>query len=298
MKIGVNILGLEPTVGGDIDGILDVAVAADRSGIDVLTLGDHLGFHRPTHQTRREAHAFPFTLEEPWPEPVTLLSAVAALTQQIRLSTFVLIAPLRPALLLAKQLATLDRISNGRVMMGFGVGWQEEEFAAAGMPFEGRFADLEDYVGAMRSLWGTPPASYKARHFEFDDFYSLPLPVQGSQLPILFGLAPLPKNLDRIARLSQGWALNPADRRIFAEKAAEIKRLAREYGRDPDALEFDVGQAAVRDADGNLDKGAIRDNVKRAEDDGATISSFLLRDGCRTKDEIGPFLEFAATLKD
>ena len=222
IKVGVNILGLQGVIGGTVRDVLDVVVAADRKGVDYVTLGDHLGFQRSAHQTRRETHAFPFPLEEPWPEPIAFLSAVAALTSRIRLSTFVLIAPLRPTLLLAKQLATLDNISNGRVTMGLGVGWQEEEFAADGMVFEGRFGDLEDMVTAMRALWSEPPAKASGRHFHFEDFYSLPRPVQGADLPLLFGIKPTQRNIDRMARLANGWALNPADRKEFVDTVKEV----------------------------------------------------------------------------
>jgi probable F420-dependent oxidoreductase len=298
IKVGVNILGLQGLIGGTVRDVLDVAVAADRKGVDVLTLGDHLGFQRSAHQARRETHAFPFVLEEPWPEPITFLSAAAALTSRIRLSTFVLIAPLRPTLLLAKQLATLDNISNGRVTMGLGVGWQVEEFAAAGMEFEGRFGDLEDMVAAMRALWSEPPATAKGRHFHFEDFYSLPRPVQGADLPLLFGIKPSPRNIDRMARLSDGWALNPADRKEFVATVAEIKRLATSYGRDPEAFQFDVGQGPSLTQEGVLDTETIRRRVRKDEADGATIVSFLARDFCKTRDDIEPFLDFIVSLKE
>jgi probable F420-dependent oxidoreductase len=297
VKISVNILGLQGTVGSMRD-LLDVVVMADAKGIDMVTTGDHLGFQRSAHQVRRETHAFPFVLEEPWPEPITFLSAAAALTSKIRLSTFVLVAPLRPALLLAKQLATLDNISNGRVTMGLGVGWQEEEFAANGSYFEGRFGDLVDMVVAMRALWSEPPAKASGRHFHFEDFYSLPLPVQGADLPILFGLKPTDRNLERMARHSNGWALNPADRREFVEKSQELKRLAASFDRDPDALEFEVGQGPSLDGSGALDEDAIRARVRKDEAQGATMVSFLARDFCKTADDIEPFLDFIATLKD
>lgn len=297
IKVSVNILGLQSLVGGTMRDVLDVAVMADRKGIDVVTLGDHLGFNRTAHETRSRTHAFPFVLEEPWPEPIAFLSAVAALTSRIRLSTFVLIAPLRPALLLAKQLATLDNLSNGRVTMGLGVGWQEEEFAADGMAFEGRFGDLERMVTAMRALWSGPGAKASGRNFAFEDFCSLPLPVQGADLPILFGLAPTDRNLDRMARLSQGWALNPADRRQFVEKSAQLRKLTASHGRDPDAMEFEVGQGVTLTGDGLIDEDAIRKRVRQDEADGATIVSFLIRDFCKSKEAIGPFLDFLATLK-
>ncbi len=298
IKVGVNILGLQAMAGGTIRDVLDVVVMADRKGVDIVTLGDHLGFQRSAHQARRETHAFPFVLEEPWPEPITFLSAAAALTTQIRLSTFVLIAPLRPTLLLAKQLATLDNISNGRVLMGLGVGWQEEEFAAGGMAFEGRFGDLEDMVTAMRALWAGPGATAKGRSFHFEDFHSLPLPVQGADLPLLFGIKPTPRNIERMARLSNGWALNPADRREFVSTVAEMKRLAASYGRDPEALEFDVGQGPSLTGDGALDTATIRARVRKDEADGATIVSFLARDFCKTRDDIEPFLDFIVSLRE
>ena len=83
LKVSVNILGLEKKFGCGIHKILDIVATADRKGIDVVTLGDHLGFNRTAHDVRSETHAFPFTLEEPWPEPITFLSAVAAMTKQI-----------------------------------------------------------------------------------------------------------------------------------------------------------------------------------------------------------------------
>jgi probable F420-dependent oxidoreductase len=298
IKVGVNIMGLQGLVGGTIKDVLDVVVVADRKGIDYVTLGDHLGFQRSAHEARRNTHAFPFVLEEPWPEPVTFLSAVAVLTSRIRLSTFVLIATLRPTLLLAKQLATLDNISNGRVTMGLGVGWQEEEFAAAGMEFEGRFGDLERMVTAMRALWSEPPATASGRNFRFEDFYSLPRPVQGAGLPLLFGIRPTPRNIDRMARLSDGWALNPADRKEFVSSVKEIKRLAASYGRDPDALEFDVGQGPSLTNEGALDTETIRRRVRRDEADGATIVSFLARDFCKSREDVEPFLNFIVSLKE
>jgi probable F420-dependent oxidoreductase len=297
IKVGVNVQGIQAFLGSKTSSVLEFIVAADQRGVDIVTLGDHLGFQRAAHQARRETHAFPFTLDEAWLEPITFLSAAAALTQNIRLSTFVLIAPLRSALLLAKQLATLDNISNGRVTIGLGVGWQEEEFAAGGMPFEGRFGDLVDMVKAMRALWTGPGAEASGRNFQFDDFVSMPLPVQGASLPILFGLAPTPRNIDRMARYSNGWALNPADRAAFVDTVAEMKRLAASYGRNPEALEFEVGHGPALTLEGTLDADAIRKRVRRDEANGATAVTFLARDFCKSRDDVETFLDFIVSLK-
>src|SRR5262245_44893046 len=130
-------MGSEALVGG-AGGVLDMVALADRKGVDLIQISDHLGFSKAAHSARRVSHAFPFPLDQTWYEPIAFLSAAAAVTKRLRLSTYVMVASLRPPLLLAKQLATLDVISEGRVVIGLGVGWQEEEFRAAGMPFEGR----------------------------------------------------------------------------------------------------------------------------------------------------------------
>ena len=297
MKIGLNVMGSEALFDGDVSGVLDMIERADRAGVDQIAISDHLGFNGAAHAERRRTHAFPFVLEQPWYEPISFLSAVAARTSRVRLSTFVLIAPLRPPLLLAKQLATLDVISKGRVTIGLGAGWQAEEFAAAGMPFEGRFAALDETVQALRALWSEPPARFRSTTFQFDDFYSLPPPAQGARIPILFGLHPTLANFDRIARLGEGWAVNPAHMPHFAERAAELRRAFTDHGRDLDDLEIHVGQGVVRSADGSLDKAETRRRALALPDAGATTVTFSVAEFCETAGDIDEFLEFVVGLK-
>jgi probable F420-dependent oxidoreductase len=297
MKVGLNVMGLDALFRGDVGALLDFVSLADRKGVDLVSISDHLGFERQAHQVRRETRAFPFPLEQPWYEPISFLSAVAARTSRIRLSTFVLIAPLRPALLLAKQLATLDVISKGRVTIGLGVGWQEPEFRAAGAEFEGRFVDLEETIGAMRALWAPPPAAFEGRAFGFRDFYSYPLPAQRRDLPIVLGFAPTTKNLDRIARLGQGWAVDPAHQPTFPEKARELRELCASHGRDPAQLEILIGQGVVRGADGRLDPGAMRAAAERVCEQGATTVMYSVANSCREVSELEPFLDLVVGLK-
>ncbi|HEY3694024.1 TIGR03619 family F420-dependent LLM class oxidoreductase [Phenylobacterium sp.] len=297
MQIGLNVMGVEALCGGDVEGMLQVVTEADRKGVDLISISDHLGFQKSAHATRGKTHNFPFVLEQPWYEPISFLSAAAMVTKRVRLSTFVLIAPLRPTLLLAKQLATLDVISKGRVTIALGVGWQAEEFRAAGMPFEGRFGDLDDQVGGMRALWGRPPAAFTGRNFAFEDFYSYPQPVQGQDLPILLGFNPTPKNIDRIARLAQGWAVDPAYRSIFADKVKELRAAWAQHGREPGKIEIHVAQGVVRTADGALDLAAIKAGAKALEAEGATMVTMRLADFCRTRADIDGMLDFAVSLK-
>ncbi|WP_206035880.1 LLM class flavin-dependent oxidoreductase, partial [Prescottella equi] len=193
MRIGLDVFGAERFYDGDHRGLLDLAAEADRRGVDLITTSDHLGFSRQAHAERVRDNDFPFELGQPWLEPMSLLSAVAAVTERVDLGVYVLVAPLRPALLLAKQIATLDVLSRGRTRIGVGVGWQQAEYAAAGIPFERRFGRLEETVAACRELWDAPPASFTGSGFAFDDFHSLPRPVQ-ARVPIIFGMAPSKRN--------------------------------------------------------------------------------------------------------
>ena len=116
--------------------LLDLARAVDEAGVDRILVVDHVVMAEET--ASYPWGPFPATADTPWPEPTISLAAVAAVTERVRLATGILIAPLRPAALLAKTIATLDVISGGRVDLGVGTGWQEGEFEAVGVPFRRR----------------------------------------------------------------------------------------------------------------------------------------------------------------
>ncbi|WP_024794368.1 TIGR03619 family F420-dependent LLM class oxidoreductase [Tomitella biformata] len=269
MQIGLNILGAEKLYDGNFSAVLDLATKADRAGIGLISTGDHLGFSRRAHEGRVAFNGFPFDLEYPWLEPMTMLGAVAAVTTRARLGISVLVAPLRPALLLAKQAATLDVISGGRVSLGVGVGWQEDEYAAAGQEFERRFGRLEEMVVACRALWSPEPATFTGRDYAFEDFYSRPLPVQ-ERLPVIFGFAPSASNFDRLARVGDGWTVNPADLPDFPAAVDRLRAAFEAHGRDPGSLEVQVSLGMARTTAGELDLERTAASVARRFDEGAT----------------------------
>jgi probable F420-dependent oxidoreductase len=297
VEIGINIMAAEGLFGGDLASLLDVVETADRKGIDFLTISDHLGFTGASHAERVEIRNFPYALGQPWLEPISFLSAAAARTTRIRLSTFILIAPLRPMLLLAKQLATLDVLSRGRVNIALGAGWQDVEFEVTRMPFEGRFGRLEEMVQAFRQVWGQAPANFAGKHFAFEDFYSYPLPPQGAALPVIFGMTPSPANLGRIARVADGWAADPFYVHALEEVAQALPAMFRENGRDPSNIQIHVMQRVIRTAAGDIDRQATRDAAHELVRKGATTVSFTLVDGCQTTADIEPFLDFLVSLK-
>lgn len=188
--------------GGDWRGLVDVARQAEDCGIDRVVVVDHVVMGRNT-----DAYAwgrFPVPPEAPWLEPLSVLSAMAAVTSTIRLSTGILIAPLRPATVLAKQVATLDVLSGGRVDLGVGVGWQREEYAAQGLDFAKRGTLLEQTIAACRSLWSDLPATFASSSVSFADTFCSPQPAQ-ARLPVWFGGTLSDRMLARVIDLGDGW---------------------------------------------------------------------------------------------
>ena len=140
----------------------------------------------------------------PIPDPLVWLAYVASITTSLRLATGILILPQRNPVVLAKELATLDHLSGGRVELGIGVGWLEEEFAALGVPWARRGARTDEYVGAMRALWASDGADFDGEFASFHRVSSNPKPVHRS-IPIVVGGISEPA-LRRVARLADGWA--------------------------------------------------------------------------------------------
>lgn len=297
LEVGLNILGAEALYDGRIQPVLDLAADADRVGVDLISTGDHLGFNAAAHAGRVSEHGFAFALDHPWYEPISLLSAVAAVTRRSRLGVSVLVATLRPPLLLAKQIATLDALSGGRVAIGMGVGWQEAEYAATGVPFDARFGRMEEAVAACRALWATPPATFAGRDYAFEDFHSYPLPTQ-PRVPVLFGFGPSRRNFERIARVADGWTVNPTDMATFTESVALLRECFAEHGRDPGTVRIQVSVAPVRDASGAVDLAATADRALQWHGAGATVAVFRPAAFGATADEIPGLLDWVVGLKE
>jgi probable F420-dependent oxidoreductase len=173
--------------------IVAVAQAADDAGFLYVGVCDHVGVP--------DSHVG--TMGATWYEPVTTLAFVAAATQRVRLLTHVYVLALRHPIAAAKQFATLDRLSGGRVIVGVGAGHVEAEFAALGVPFAERGAVLDEACDALRVLLDEPVASFSGKWFTFDGLHLAPRPVQ-AHVPIWVGGSGAPA-LRRAARIGDGW---------------------------------------------------------------------------------------------
>lgn len=187
---------------GGWEPLLDAAVAADRAGVDRVVVVDHVVLGG--HLDRYDGGHFPTGPDGPWLEPLTVLGVVAGRTTRIRLATGILIAPLRPAAILAKAAATLDVLSSGRLELGLGLGWQREEYDACGVPFDRRGALLDRTVVRCRELWAPGDAPLDPDR-PGERIWCVPKPRQEGGVPLWFGGRLTPPNLARLVRWGSGW---------------------------------------------------------------------------------------------
>jgi probable F420-dependent oxidoreductase len=266
LSVGIPTFG--PPVLGDWRRLLDVARAADAAGVDRLVVPDHVvnGPDVADYPWGR----FPTGPDADWLEPLTVLTAIAAVTERVRLATGILVAPLRPAVVLAKTVATIDVLSGGRVDLGVGTGWQRAELEAAGLDFAARGQLLTDTVGACRALWEDRPASFTSSSVSFRDTYCAPAPVQ-RPLPVWFSGRLHPRNVRRITELGDGWipimGSSPTD---LADGCRQLWAALEAAGRDPGELRVRGTLSVVRDDGGRPDLRATTAGAAELVAAGAT----------------------------
>jgi probable F420-dependent oxidoreductase len=187
MRFGVLLANTGQAVHPDAAAAL--AAIAEENGFESLWTVEHVVVPTGYQSTYPydPSGRMPGPEESPIPDPLIWLTWVAAASGTIRLGTGILILPQRNPVVLAKETATLDFLSQGRVTLGVGVGWLKEEFAAIGVPFEERGARTDEYVEALRVLWRDPESTYHGRFVDFERIKSYPKPVQPGGIPIAIG---------------------------------------------------------------------------------------------------------------
>jgi probable F420-dependent oxidoreductase len=206
-------------------------------------------------------------------DPTVALGYAAAVTERVELGIAVVNAPFESPVLLAKQLATLDVLSGGRLLAGLGLGWLPAEFTASGVPFERRGARMEEYLSCLRAVWSPDPVSFEGDFYQVPASIALPKPVQRPYPPILIG-GDARAALERVGRIGDGWISSsrvpPAE---LGDRVAVVKAAAQAAGRDPDQLRF-VCRGVLLDAPrtrpltGSLDQ--IRDDLPALAEQGIT----------------------------
>ncbi|HKU36971.1 MAG TPA: LLM class F420-dependent oxidoreductase [Polyangiales bacterium] len=170
-------------------------------------------------------------------DPFVMLAAAAAVTERIKLGTGICLVVEHDPIVLAKQIASLDRLSNGRFLFGIGAGWNLEEMADHGTDPKTRWLLLKERIEAMKQIWTEEEAEYHGQFVNFDRLWSWPKPSQKPHPPILLGSGTA-RSRQRVVEAYDGWIPIGMSTQKLAEGIADVRRLARERGRDPDSIEI------------------------------------------------------------
>ncbi|MDO9711144.1 LLM class F420-dependent oxidoreductase [Paracraurococcus lichenis] len=225
----------------DAAGAMRLARLAEAAGFDSLFAVDHVVL--PEHYDSPYPYSangrLPGNITAAMPDPLVWLAFAAAATTRLRLMTAVIILPLRNPLVLAKQVATLDAMSGGRLDLGIGVGWLREEFDALGIPFAARGRRTDEYIAAMRALWRGEPASFAGEFVRFEGVRCTPAPPRGA-VPVIVG-GHSEAAARRAGRLGDGFFPSIGAQVDTLPLLAVARRAAAEAGRDPAAIELLMG---------------------------------------------------------
>jgi probable F420-dependent oxidoreductase len=226
----------------DLGALVRIAVEAEEAGFDAAMVSEHVvlgpGADANGVPENPRDYALPGNQDPstPWPDPITLLAAVAGVTTRLRLVASSIIAPLRHPVLLAKQLATLDLLSEGRLVVQPTVSWHRAEYEALGVAFEDRGDLLDEHLAAWRALWRGSPASFEGRHYRFGDVTMEPKPFRPDGPALWFGGETVHERLlRRLVEYGSGFNPlgSPSDEDLEHLRSAMVAA-----GRDPADLEM------------------------------------------------------------
>ncbi len=297
--------------GAEPDALANIAKQGDRLGFYCMVMPDHI------LQPNQVDSTYPYSLtgdilaagqsgDGEWPEQITTLAYLAGVTERIRLVTSVMIIPYRNPILTAKMLSTLDMLSKGRLILGAGVGWMEEEFELLDAPpFAERGAVTNEYLEAFIELWTKDDPKFEGKYVNFSNITFLPKPVQKPYPPIWIGGQSKPA-IRRAARLGDAWhpvgaiPATPLEPEELAENLVLLREYAEKAGRDPSKIQVSVKAPLYDSGDssgprrrftGSAD--AVRQDVQTYSDVGVThlIFDFRTADPHQTKDRMAQFAE-------
>ena len=239
MKIGI----VSINVGGPetAERMIDVAEHAEAAGIESLWTFEHVMV--PVDYDSKYPYARSGKMGIPpegwFVDPLISLAHVAAATKTIRLGTGVNILPQTNPLLFAKQAASIDVLSNGRLTLGLGIGWLEEEYQAMGTPFARRGARFDDYLAAVKKVWSGDVVEHESEFLSWHGFKSYPTPMQKPHPPILIG-GTTKKTLERVVSAADGWYAPSDSQQELEQGIAELKQMAADAQRPFDSIDVTI----------------------------------------------------------
>jgi probable F420-dependent oxidoreductase len=295
----IETFGLDVGIYGSLarpEVIVELARFAEDGGFGSIWVADHVAF--PVKFSSEYPYAargdFPARLDDPLMEPIATIGVLVGATKRVRIGTAVLVMPYRNPLLLARMLVTLDHFSGGRIVLGAGVGWLEEEFQALGFDqFRRRGKATDEAIEIFKAISAGGEVGYEGEIYKFAPVFSAPGSVQRPHPPVLIGGVTDPA-LRRVARLGTGWLAVSMGPDLLAERLERLRDLLRDAGRSPSdlALTFkmfiDIGEAR-RGRYGDREPGTgtpdqIVDDLKRLREQG--FGEIIVRSRGGTLDHI------------
>ena len=242
MKFGLMYANAGPF--GFPEMVAHLAQTAERCGIESLWTIEHVVIpvgYKSTYPYDPSGR-IPAPDQMPMPDPLAWLAYAAAVTKTIKLATGILILPQRHPLYVAKEVATIDVLSHGRVILGIGVGWLAEEFQALGIPFDERAARTAEAVRALRALWKDEAAPFHGKFYRWDAVESHPKPIQKPGVPIVVG-GHTEMAARRAARYGDGFFPGVTDDEKLKWLLGVMREECKKIGRDPKTIEVTSGRA-------------------------------------------------------
>ncbi len=261
---------------GDWSSLADIARAADAAGVDRLVMSDHVAFGENLEAYQDPARGGARGGKQPtgpdgaWLDPITTIAHLTAVTTRVRFASNILLAALRRPVVLAKMAATIDVLSGGRLDLGVGVGWQREEYEAAGLSYEGRGRLLNHTLEVCQALWGDERVTYVSDELSFSGIHQMPKPIQPGGVPIWTSGTVNPRSMDRLAAYGSGWIPWGDDAADIEGGITRMRRAISDRGRDPSQLGVVGNLRAVKDAAGKLDLIRTMEQVPRLHVAGVT----------------------------
>ena len=295
----LNFAASDPGVGG-WRYLFEQARAADAAGIDRLAVSDHviLGENLEKYADPKlggiEGGQQPTGSDGHWLDPIVVLSMWAALTTHTRLMTGILIAGIRRPASLAKALSTLDVLSEGRLDIGVGVGWQREEYEANGVPYAHRGARLDETLEICQTLWRESAAAHHSEEVNFEKIHLNPKPLQPGGVPLWVSGTLNPNVIRRIVRFGSGWIPWGADIMDPVAGLGRIREALEAAGRDSAGFQVSSHLQLQKAEDGQLDLAATMAAVPPMVEAGITdirITLNLPTEEAAATDLLAPIVE-------
>ncbi|MEX2256808.1 MAG: TIGR03619 family F420-dependent LLM class oxidoreductase [Acidimicrobiia bacterium] len=275
-QLSINLRTFSAEDPGGWEPVLDLARAADAAGVDRVLLSDHVVFGEDLEAYGRpetggvEGGRQPTGPDGHWLEPMTTLAVLSGMTSKVRLGTNILIAALRRPVVLAKSASTLDVLSGGRLDLGVGIGWQREEYEAAGLDFGARGRLLDHTLEVCQTLWREPRATIDTADLAFNGIHMMPKPLQPGGVPVWVSGRLNGRVVQRLARFGTGWIPWGDDANDLAESIPRMRAALEEAGRDASALEVAGTLPVARNEDKTIDLPRTMDRLPPLVDAGVT----------------------------